>query len=411
MGTWENKTTIKKKLSVVNFKNKINKSGLPVLYDKDKLYIDNRTNNTLIIGASGSGKTQTIILPELELIKIANENAIVHDTTDKIYKMTKDKFQNEGYRIIKMDLNNYKGIRYFNPFENLKKENIWKIGYYLFNDITEYKKDYILDGIINYFVLLTLYTLENKELSFRTISNIHTKNKDCLYTFYEKIPEYIKKEVDLTHLFELDNKDIKIVLNIFDKRLKYFANEEIIRKLKNNFSIESLKTTKTIIYLISNEKSSLTSLFIEQVYDDFKYYSFKKTNLNKIRMNIILDDFYLINPINDFDVILKNSKKYKIKFTVIVRNLNDLKSNYRTKYENLNFNNTIYILADDYETLMEICERITKNNKNKSLILHHELKALDSFEMVLLIDGIQPFKTKLIPYYKIKTIIDNNFFK
>ena len=86
---WEDSSIIKRKLTSANFTKKIKKSGLPVLYDNNKLYIDNRTNNTLIIGASGSGKTQTIILPQLELIRLAFENAIVHDTTSKIYEMTK----------------------------------------------------------------------------------------------------------------------------------------------------------------------------------------------------------------------------------------------------------------------------------------------------------------------------------
>ena len=92
-----------------------------------------------------------------------------------------------------------------------------------------------------------------------------------------------------------------------------------------------------------------------------------------------------------------------MKFTIIVRRLNDLKNNYGIReYRELNFNNTIYILADDSETLNELCHAITENEHNKSLILQHELKALDSFEMIFLLEGVSPFKTKLIPYYKIK---------
>lgn len=51
---WEDSSIIKRKLTSANFTKKIKKSGLPVLYDNNKLYIDNRTNNTLIIGVSGS---------------------------------------------------------------------------------------------------------------------------------------------------------------------------------------------------------------------------------------------------------------------------------------------------------------------------------------------------------------------
>lgn len=403
---WEDSSIIKRKLTSANFTKKIKKSGLPVLYDNNKLYIDNRTNNTLIIGASGSGKTQTIILPQLELIRLAFENAIVHDTTSKIYEMTKDKFLNDGYKVVKIDFNNLKGFRYWNPLEVLYKDknNVFELGYYLFNDIEEFKESNILNIVINYFSLLTLYAMEVNNLSFKTIYSFNLKIRNGFYTFYSKIPKHIKKEVDVSGLLKLEDEKKEVIFKIFDKRMRRFTTEEMLRKItKNSFNLESLKTEKTIIYLVSNEKSSLTSLLISQIYDEFKYNSFKKTSVNKIRMNIILDDFYLINPISNISEILRNCKRYKIKFTIIVRRLNDLKNNYGIReYRELNFNNTIYILADDSETLNELCHAITENEHNKSLILQHELKALDSFEMIFLLEGTTPFKTKLIPYYKIK---------
>lgn len=404
--SWEDDTIIKKKLSKVDFSKRLAKSGIPVLYDDNKLYIDNRTNNTLIIGTSGSGKTQTIILPQLELINMADENAIVHDTTNKIYEMTKDKFLNNGYKVVKIDFNNLKGFRYWNPLEVLYKDknNVFELGYYLFNDIEEFKEKDILNVVVNYFSLLTLYAFENKNLSFKTIYSYNLKIKNGFYTFYSKIPRHIRKEINISQLLELSEEKRDKILKIFDKRIKRFITEEMLRKItKNSFSLEKLKTEKTIIYLVSNEKSSLTSLLISQIYDEFKYESFKKASVNKIRMNIILDDFYLINSISNINEILKNSKRYKMRFTIVVRRLNDLKNNYGIKeYRELNFNNTIYILADDNETLNELCHTITENEHNKSLILQHELKALDSFEMVFLLEGVTPFKTKLIPYYKIK---------
>lgn len=404
--SWEDDTIIKKKLSKVDFSKRLAKSGIPVLYDDNKLYIDNRTNNTLIIGTSGSGKTQTIILPQLELINMADENAIVHDTTNKIYEMTKDKFLNNGYKVVKIDFNNLKGFRYWNPLEVLYKDknNVFELGYYLFNDIEEFKEKDILNVVVNYFSLLTLYAFENKNLSFKTIYSYNLKIKNGFYTFYSKIPRHIRKEINISQLLELSEEKRDKILKIFDKRIKRFITEEMLRKItKNSFSLEKLKTEKTIIYLVSNEKSSLTSLLISQIYDEFKYESFKKASVNKIRMNIILDDFYLINSISNINEILKNSKRYKMRFTIVVRRLNDLKNNYGIKeYRELNFNNTIYILADDNETLNELCHKITENEHNKSLILQHELKALDSFEMVFLLEGVTPFKTKLIPYYKIK---------
>lgn len=238
---WEDSSIIKRKLTSANFTKKIKKSGLPVLYDNNKLYIDNRTNNTLIIGASGSGKTQTIILPQLELIRLAFENAIVHDTTSKIYEMTKDKFLNDGYKVVKIDFNNLKGFRYWNPLEVLYKDknNVFELGYYLFNDIEEFKESNILNIVINYFSLLTLYAMEVNNLSFKTIYSFNLKIRNGFYTFYSKIPKHIKKEVDVSGLLKLEDEKKEVIFKIFDKRMRRFTTEEMLRKItKNSFSYE-----------------------------------------------------------------------------------------------------------------------------------------------------------------------------
>ena len=42
----------------------IKKSGIPVGYDDNSIYLDCKESHTLVIGSTGSGKTQSIVLPE-----------------------------------------------------------------------------------------------------------------------------------------------------------------------------------------------------------------------------------------------------------------------------------------------------------------------------------------------------------
>ena len=75
-------------LQSINGTEKIKLSGLPMAYDDKNLYIDSRNGHSLIIGSTGSGKTQTITLPLLKLSLLAGESIIVNDCTGEVYKET-----------------------------------------------------------------------------------------------------------------------------------------------------------------------------------------------------------------------------------------------------------------------------------------------------------------------------------
>ena len=96
---WENPENMKKNIPLieVNGKTRVDVSGLPICYDEKNLYISENANHSLVIGTTGSGKTQAITLPLLELANLAQESVVVHDTTNELYEKTKDKF-------IKMDM-------------------------------------------------------------------------------------------------------------------------------------------------------------------------------------------------------------------------------------------------------------------------------------------------------------------
>ena len=76
---WATSEELKSKLSPISSGLKIEKSGIPMMYDEKSLYIKNDGEQTLVIGTSGSGKTQSVILPHLRLAIEAEESFIFHD--------------------------------------------------------------------------------------------------------------------------------------------------------------------------------------------------------------------------------------------------------------------------------------------------------------------------------------------
>ena len=68
------------------------------------------------------------------------------------------------------------------------------------------------------------------------------------------------------------------------------------------------------------------------------------------------------------------------------------------------FNNTIYLLSEDIYTLEEISSRCGTrivDGKEEPLISVSELKTFDYFEAIVLMPRMMPFRTKLLPDYKI----------
>ena len=48
---------LKSKLTPVRYDSEIKKSGIPMMYDENNLYIKDDEAHTLVIGSTGSGKT------------------------------------------------------------------------------------------------------------------------------------------------------------------------------------------------------------------------------------------------------------------------------------------------------------------------------------------------------------------
>ena len=76
---WASLEDVKKNLKKVDLKGEVEKSGVPVAYDENALYINDNEGHTLVVGAEGSGKTQIVILPVINLAMKANESMLIND--------------------------------------------------------------------------------------------------------------------------------------------------------------------------------------------------------------------------------------------------------------------------------------------------------------------------------------------
>ncbi len=419
---WATVEELKSKLTPISYDSEIKKSGIPMMYDDNNLYIKDDESHTLVIGSTGSGKTQSILLPQLRLAIKAQESFIVHDVKGEIYDILSGELKKQNYNTIVINLDNPTMSNNFNPislpyklYKNGKRnkaiELLENIGYYFCcNDTFNASIDpFWNNSATSLFIGLALYLFENAKEEEVSISSLLNLAFD-----FDKLSEQVKKYdktsptyINLSNIILAPNETKASILSVFIQNIRLFVSREELLKMlsSSNFDMMNIQKDKTALFIISNNKSTsrrLIPLVIEEC-----YYAATSTNDKARRLNIVIDDFENLIPIKDFSNMLTLARGYNIRFSIFIRSLLELRNTYGaegTEILKIVFGNIIYLLANDTETLENISKLCGNQQTEKGfepLISVEDLKLLKNFEAVILIPRIYPIKTKLLPDYQI----------
>ena len=418
---WENKSNIKDYLQKVDYRKDIERSGLPLIYEGNSVYTIKGDSHSLIIGASGSGKTQTMILPLIKLSLIANESVVVNDPKGELYKKTAKEFKNRGYNVIMLDFNNAIYGNYYNPlnlafrlYTEDKKDKcinvLEEIGYYIFTDSKNNLDPFWENSTIDYFTGLCLYLFENNEKEVNlndvfTLANKLNDNKECV-EFLKAIEKDKNNAIyyNLSGTLNSPSDTRGGIISTFNQRIKKFVTKENLAQMmsKSDFDISSIASEKNAIFIVSgyyDYSNSLIPLFINQIFESVNIYG----NGNR-KINIILDEFDNLLPIKNFSEIINYSRSIKINFTCVIQSFVNLVNTYgKDNFEILKlcFPNIVYLYGNDLYTLEEISKLCGNVTENKPLVSPEELRIMKQFEAIFLLPRVMPFKEQLTPDYKI----------
>lgn len=420
---WATRDEMHERTIPVNLKTGVEKSGLPVMYDDNYLYIDTNEAHNLLIGCTGSGKTQAVILPILRLAMKAKESVVINDPKGELYKKTANQFKKEGYNVIALDFNDSRFGNSWNPldlaYRQYKEGNKDKaldlvddLGYYLLGDSQEKNTDpFWINSTINYFTGLVLYLFENAKeeevnlSSVMALSNSLRENagKDFLSNISTTSVIYIKLAGTLLAPPETKGS----IISVFNQKMeRYISKENLANMLSNSdFDLSTLTKEATVIFIvsgISQQYRNLIPLFANQVMDAVDIYGDHKKKLN-----LLLDEFDSMIPIKDFALKLGFCRSINIRITVTIQSFVHLANMYSkedVEILKMCFGNTIYLLSEDIYTLEEISNRCGTqlvDGKEEPLVSVSELKTFGYFEAIILMTRMMPFRTKMLPDYKI----------
>ena len=406
-------------LNKENYKKQINSFGLPIIFENDNVYMTRKGGHSLIIGATGSGKTQTVVLPSIRLSMLANNSIVVNDPNGEVYKATADEFKKNNYNVIVLDFAESIYGNYFNPLSlaylfykdsNNDKcmSTIEDLGYYIFTDNDSNMDAFWTNSATDYFTGLCLYLFEKKnaEINLNEVFELGNKLADAneCEKFLKEIGKGNVIYYSLAGTLTSPNETKGGIISTFNQKLKRFINKDNFSRMisKTDFDLKSIVNDKTAIYIKSGYKEfskCLVSLFIHQLFELTNSYG-----NHKQAINVLLDNFDKIMPIKNCAEIINYSRSINLNFTCIIQSLIGLINSYGkddSEVIRLCFSNIVYLYANDLNTMMEMSKMCGNASNNKPLVSIEELKTLQMFEAIILLPRLMPYKTILTPDYKI----------
>ena len=287
------------------------------------------------------------------------------------------------------------------------------LAYYLFfNGANTNSDPFWFNSTVDYFTGLVLYLFENAnidEIHLQSICELSNKlnDKNNSILFINKLDKKSKTYINLAGTLNAPADTKGSIIAVFNQKMKKYISRENLSNMLSytDFDITEISNKPTALFIISgisNYCNNLIPLLVDQIIKGVDYFG-KQTSYT----NILLDEFDAMVPIRNFSSLITYCRSIKIKLAVTIRSyihLSNMYSKEEAEILKMCFGNLVYLLSDDIYTLEEIskyCGNTLVDNKLERLVTVEDLKTIKTFEAIVIIPRMMPFKTKLLPDYQI----------
>lgn len=432
---WAKDTEIQNAKDVVKvpFANKTAEvGGTPIIYDKDSAYVDNANLHTLVIGATGSGKTAGIINPTMKHLIKAKESIVITDPKGEIYEDNYKLLKDAGYQIIVLNFREPQKGSCWNPYDlpyKYQQEGNYDKANELLNDLST---NIVVDGqgqdpfwqnaAADYLTGLGLALFNDAPLDQININSINLmiNQGEERYGASTYMKEYFKMQdpnspvaINLAGTVTTADETKAGIMTVLQQKVKTLAVTRNLSEMlsKNDFDMASIGEKPTALFLIvQDEKTtyhSLATIFIKQCYECLISTAYKHGGALPVRTNFLLDEFANMPKIKDISTMVTAARSRHIRFTFIIQNFAQLDKTYgKEDAQTIRGNciNTIYLLTGELSALEEISKlcgdkivRVGKDKKEETrpLVTISELQRMKPDEYVLVRHRCPPYKGKL----------------
>ncbi len=406
-------------------------AGVPLFYKKDKVYVDNSQYHNLILGTTGSGKSESIVKPMVKLLAKNGQSMIIADPKGELYSDTSEELKKRGYNIIVLNFRDPQKGNSWNPltlpYRFYKAGNIDKatellddVALNILQDPNNKNDPFWEKSAADYFSGLAMGLFQDakeEEVNLNSINLMSTVGEERFGASHY-INEYFKMKGESSSAYILASGTINSpsdtkggILSTFRQKIRTFSSREFLSEMLSysNFDMSKIGQEKTAVYMIIHDEKttyhSLLTIFIKQCYETLVDVANENGGKLPIRTNFILDEFANMPPLKDVGSMVSAARSRDIRLTFIIQNFAQLADVYGKEVAEVikgNCNNLIYLLSTEMAALEEIskiCGEVKSKEKDKTastpLITVTDLQKFKMGEALLLRSRKYPFRTKL----------------
>ena len=292
---WAKEKEIQEELTRVEITQKNSKAaGVPIMLSETEMWVDNGEYHSLVIGATGSGKTQTVILPMVHSLAKARESMIITDPKGEIYEKTSNMLRARGYQILLLN---------FRDPQNGNARNPMSLPYQMYKSGNQDKAIELLDDLAlnilyddsnknadpfwektsaDYFSGVALGLFEDakpNEININSISLATTVGEEK-FGGSTYIKEYFAGKdpgcaaaINASSTIMAPSETKGSILSVFKQKVKLFASRENLSEMLSysDINLETIGERPTAVFIvIQDEKKtyhSLVTILLKQIYE------------------------------------------------------------------------------------------------------------------------------------------------
>lgn len=416
---------------------KADAAGIPLMMNPKKVWVDNGEYHNIVIGSTGAGKTQTTVLPMVNLLAKHDESMIITDPKGEIFEGTSNYLKSLGYNIVLLNFRDPQQGNTWNPmylpYSLYKDGNIDKsvelledLAANILHDPQAKGQDPFWENTsADYFAGLSCALFEDAkpdEVNLNSISLMTTVGEEKLanttyikdYFSYKDPSGTAYTKASSTLMAPSETKGS--ILSVFKQKIQLFASRANLSEMlaNNDFDMRDIGRKKTAVFIvIQDEKTtyhSLVTIFLKQCYETLISVAQESGGKLPHRTNFILDEFANMPPLKDVTTMVTAARSRNMRFTFIIQNFAQLNEVYgKDNAETIrgNCGNIVYLISTEMNALEEIskmCGEVKSKEKEKTsstpLVTVSDLQRLEQWETIILRLRKMPFKTKLTPNFK-----------
>jgi len=416
----------------------VSAAGIPLISTEKEVWVDNGSYHNLVIGSTGSGKTENLVFPMVNLLAKKGESMIITDPKGEIYRKTARNLKDRGYKIIVLNFRDTNRGNSWNPLAlpyQYYKEGNYDKSIELLDDVAlnilydpsnKSDSDFWEKGSADYFSGLALGLFQDakeEEVNLNSINYMSTVGEER-YATSNYIKEYFNLKGPDSNAYMFASTTINApndtkggLLSTFRQKIRLFSTRENLSEMlsHSDFDMRDIGKGKTAVFMIIHDEKktyhSLMTIFIKQCYETLIDVAQENGGKLQYRTNFILDEFANMPPLKDVDSMVSAARSRDIRFTFIIQNFAQLNDVYGEEVAQVikgNCGNLIYLISTELKALEEIskmCGEVKSKEKDKTastpLVTVSDLQKLKLGEAIIIRLRMNPFKTKYAPNFKI----------